>query len=50
MGRKQNHQIVLSAMERAELEGIVKGGQNKVRVVHHREGLLAANPYRQPFQ
>lgn len=40
MGRKQNHRIVLSQMERAELEGIVKGGNNKVRVVHRAQTLL----------
>ncbi len=40
MGRKQNHRIVLSVMEREELEGIVKGGQNKVRVVHRAQMLL----------
>ena len=40
MGRKQNHRIVLSAMEREELEGVVKGGQNKVRVVHRAQTLL----------
>jgi hypothetical protein len=40
MGRKQKHRIVLSQMERAELEGIVKGGNNKVRVVHRAQTLL----------
>ena len=40
MGRKQNHRIVLSEMEREELEGIVKGGNNKVRVVHRAQTLL----------
>ncbi len=40
MGRKQNHRIVLSERERAELEGMVKGGNNKVRVVHRAQTLL----------
>lgn len=40
MGRKQNYPIVLSEMERAELEGIVKGGKNKVRVVRRAQMLL----------
>jgi transposase len=40
MGRKQNHRIVLSPMEREELESIVKGGNNKVRVVHRAQMLL----------
>jgi putative transposase len=40
MGRKQNHRIVLSPKERAELEEIVKGGKNKVRVVHRAQTLL----------
>jgi len=30
MGRKQKHPIVLSQMEREALEGIVKGGKNKL--------------------
>ena len=40
MGRKQNHRIVLSSKEREELESIVKGGNNKVRVVHRAQTLL----------
>jgi putative transposase len=40
MGRKQNHRIVLRPKERAELEEIVKGGKNKVRVVHRAQILL----------
>lgn len=40
MGRKQNNRIVLSQMEREELEGLVKGGNNKVRVVHRAQTLL----------
>ncbi len=43
MGRKQKHRIVLSAMERAELEEIVKGGNNKVRVVHRAQALLSSD-------
>jgi putative transposase len=40
MGRKQKHPIVLSQMERAELEGMVKGGENKVRVVRRAQMVL----------
>lgn len=40
MGRKHNYPIVLRAEERAELEGIVKGGKNKVRVVRRAQMLL----------
>lgn len=40
MGRKQNYAIVLSEMERAELQEIVKGGKNKVRVVRRAQMLL----------
>ena len=40
MGRKQNNPIHLSAEEQEELEGIVKGGKNKVRVVHRAQMLL----------
>jgi transposase len=40
MGRKQKAPIGLSQAEREELEGIVKGGQNKVRVVHRAQALL----------
>lgn len=40
MGRKQNYPIALSQAERAELESIVKGGENKVRVVHRAQMLL----------
>lgn len=40
MGRKQHFPIVLSQMEREELERIVKGGKNKVRVVHRAQALL----------
>lgn len=40
MGRKQHHPIALSQAEREELEGIVKGGKNKVRVVHRAQALL----------
>jgi putative transposase len=40
MGRKQNYPIVLSEMERAELQEIVKGGKNKVRVVRRAQMLL----------
>jgi transposase len=40
MGRKQKHPIVLSQMERETLEGIVRGGENKVRVVHRAHMLL----------
>lgn len=40
MGRKQNYPIILSEIERVELEGIVKGGKNKVRVVHRAQALL----------
>lgn len=40
MGRKQHDPIALSQMEREALEGIVKGGDNKVRVVHRAQTLL----------
>jgi len=40
MGRKQKHPIVLSTEERQELEAIVKGGTNKVRVVRRAQMLL----------
>lgn len=40
MGRKQNYPIALSQQEREELAGIVKGGTNKVRVVHRAQILL----------
>lgn len=40
MGRKQNNPIVLSEIERAELESIVRGGKNKVRVVRRAQMLL----------
>lgn len=40
MGRKQNYPIHLSDAEREELEGVVKGGRNKVRVVHRAQMLL----------
>jgi len=40
MGRKQNYPIVLSEQERTGLEGIVKGGKNKVRVVRRAQMLL----------
>jgi putative transposase len=40
MGRNQHHPIALSQVERAELEGMVRGGENKVRVVHRAQMLL----------
>lgn len=40
MGRKQKHPIVLRDEERQELEAIVKGGENKVRVVHRAQVVL----------
>jgi len=40
MGRKQNYPIHLSAEAREELEAIVKGGKNKVRIVHRAQMLL----------
>jgi transposase len=40
MGRKQHYPIALSQAEREKLEGIVQGGQNKVRVVHRAQALL----------
>src|SRR5438445_9884718 len=40
MGRKQDYPIGLSDEERAELEALVKGGENKVRVVHRAQTLL----------
>lgn len=40
MGRKQNYPIVLNESERTELKEIVKGGKNKVRVVHRAQALL----------
>lgn len=40
MGRKQNYPIHLSDAEREELEAVVKGGTNKVRVVHRAQMLL----------
>lgn len=40
MGRKQNYPIHLSDEEREELEAVVKGGENKVRVVHRAQMLL----------
>ncbi len=40
MGRKQNYPIHLSAKEHKELETVVKGGKNKVRVVHRAQMLL----------
>lgn len=40
MGRKQNYPIHLSDGEREELEAVVKGGENKVRVVHRAQMLL----------
>lgn len=40
MGRKQNYPIHLSDEARKELEAVVKGGDNKVRVVHRAQMLL----------
>lgn len=40
MGRRQNYPIHLSDAEREELETVVKGGSNKVRVVHRAQMLL----------
>ncbi|MEO8613457.1 MAG: hypothetical protein ABI690_36545 [Chloroflexota bacterium] len=40
MGRKQNYPIHLSAEEHEELETVVKGGKNKVRVLHSAQMLL----------
>ena len=40
MGRKQNYPIHLNAEEYEELETVVKGGTNKVRVVHRAQMLL----------
>jgi transposase len=40
MGRKQNYPIHLSDEDREELETVVKGGENKVRVVHRAQMLL----------
>lgn len=40
MGRKQNYPVHLSDEEREELEAVVKGGENKVRVVHRAQMLL----------
>src|SRR5438445_3681863 len=40
MGRKQDYPIGLSDEERAELEALVKGGENKVRVMHRARMLL----------
>ena len=40
MGRKQNYPIVLRDADRHELEALVKGGSNKVRVVHRAQMVL----------
>jgi putative transposase len=40
IGRKQKHPIALSQQEREELERIVKGGENRVRVVHRAQMVL----------
>jgi transposase len=40
MGRKQNYPIALSQLEREALEAVVKGRENKVRVVHRAQMLL----------
>lgn len=40
MGRKQNYPIGLSAEESQELAAMVKGGQNKVRLIHRAQMLL----------
>lgn len=40
MARKQKQPIQLSDAERAELQAIVKGGTNKVRIVHRAQMLL----------
>ena len=40
MGRKQQHPIVLSDEEQVGLEAIIKGGENKLRVVHRAQILV----------
>ena len=40
MGRKQKQPVNLTETERAELEAIVRGGKNKVRMVHRAQMLL----------
>jgi transposase len=40
MGRKRHYPIQLSQEERHKLEALVKGGQNKVRVIHRAQILL----------
>jgi putative transposase len=40
MGRKQKQPIKLNVEERQELEALVKGGQNKVRMIHRAQMLL----------
>jgi transposase len=40
MARKQEHPVVLSAVERAELEAIVRKGKQKARIIRRAQTLL----------